>query len=215
MPGYRHAPHSGDMRTRRTIGIRRRGQQDASNTADMSDDELVAQAQTDATRFDALYARYERDIFAFIRSRVEGDQAHIEDLTSKVFAKALAGLASFKAGSFRGWLYRIARNVVIDDLRAYRLTVPIDKITTIEDETDRVDDQVMRRMLQTALHDALDVLSPAQRAVIDLRLQGFTARQIGEHLDLNPEAVKSAQYRAFEKIRDHFSTTGQIRREDV
>ncbi len=181
----------------------------------MSDDELVALAQRDAARFDALYARYERDIFAFIRSRVQGDPAQIEDLTSKVFTKALAGLDGFRAGSFRGWLYRIARNVVIDDLRVHRPSVPIDTIATLEDPGEPVDGQVMRRLLQTALHDALDVLSPAQRAVIDLRLQGFTARQIGEHLDMNPEAVKSAQYRAFEKIRDHFNATGQIRRDDL
>lgn len=203
------------MRTRRTIGVRRRDRQKPDNATGMSDDELVALAQRDAARFDALYARYERDIFAFIRSRVQGDPAQVEDLTSKVFTKALAGLDGFRAGSFRGWLYRIARNVVIDDRRAHRPSVPIDSIAALEDPGEPVDGHVMRRLLQIALHDALDVLSPAQRAVIDLRLQGFTARQIGEHLDMNPEAIKSAQYRAFEKIRDHFNATGQIRRDDL
>lgn len=203
------------MRTRRTIGIRRRHRRQPDNATELNDDELVALAQRDAARFDALYARYERDIFAFIRSRIQGDPAHIEDLTSKVFTKALAGLDGFSAGSFRGWLYRITHNVVIDDLRAHRPSVPIDTIDVLEDPGESVDGHVMRRMFQTALQDALDVLSPAQRAVIDLRLQGLTARQIGEHLDMNPEAVKSAQYRAFEKIRDHFDATGQIRRDDL
>ena len=205
----------GDIRTKDLIGPRRLRQQDAGEIPDMDDDELVAHAQRDATRFDALYAKYEQQIFAFIRSRVEGDRAHIEDLTSRVFAKALAGLPAFRAGSFRGWLYRIARNVVIDDLRGHHPMVPIDDMTALEDPADRVDDRVIQRMLQLTLRRALEILPASQRTVIELRLHGLTARQIGEQLGLHTEAVKSAQYRAFEKLLNHFNETGQIRREDL
>lgn len=179
------------------------------------DDELVLAAQRDPARFDVLYHRYHGDIHAFVRSRVEADATHIEDLVSRVFTKALAGLPSFRAGSFRGWLYRIARNVVIDDLRIQRPTIPIDNVVHLTDRGPRPDDRVMQRMLHTALRESLDVLSPTQRAVIDLRLLGMTAPQIADHLGMNTEAVKSAQYRAFERLLKHFKETGQVRREDL
>lgn len=203
------------MRTSRSIGPPRVSQQDSGNHQELTDDELVASAQRDTTRFDDLYERYEHQIFAFIRTRVGGNREHVEDLTSGVFTKALAGLPTFRAGSFRGWLYRIARNVVIDDLRTQRSTTPIDDMTALPDRAESVDNQVVQRMLQLALRESLDVLPSPQRSIIELRLQGLTAPQIGARLGMNHEAVKSAQYRAFERLLSHFQRTGQIRREDL
>lgn len=205
----------GGMRTGGGVRHRSSPDADARDGHDMSDEDLVAAAQRDPARFDALYERYHREIAAFVRSRAEGDQAHIEDLVSRAFAKTLAGLASFRAGSFRGWLYRITRNVIIDDARARKFTLPIENAESVADGRQHVDERVMQRMQAAVLRDAVDELTGTQRAVIDLRLAGMTAPQIARQLDMNTEAVKSAQYRAFEKLRDHFAKTGQIRREDL
>ena len=63
--------------------------------------------------------------------------------------------------------------------------------------------------------DAMGTLNESQRSIIELRWQGFTVPQIGDRLGMHNEAVKSAQYRAMDKLRRHFQKTGQIRREDL
>jgi len=65
-----------------------------------------------------LYREHHEHIFRFIWSRVH-DAQHAEDLTGEVFTRMVASLPDYSDRSlpFRAWLYRIARNLVIDDYR--------------------------------------------------------------------------------------------------
>ncbi|MGN6483098.1 MAG: RNA polymerase sigma factor, partial [Thermomicrobiales bacterium] len=76
--------------------------------------------------FDALYRRYAGEIEGFIAARVT-DPELAADLTSQVFTKAFAALPRYQAGSFRGWLYAIARNAITDTWRRQRPTAPLER----------------------------------------------------------------------------------------
>ena len=76
----------------------------------------MALAQLDPSAFAPLYRRYVRSIYAFCYQRL-GSKELAEDATSQVFANSLASLPRYRFGSFRGWLYAIARNVVTDERR--------------------------------------------------------------------------------------------------
>src|SRR4051812_15620955 len=72
-------------------------------------------------RTSALYDRYAESIYRFCYHRL-WDRHQAEDATSTTFVRAMTSLASYRDGSFRGWLFGIAHHVTIDLLRARRPT---------------------------------------------------------------------------------------------
>ena len=169
--------------------------------ADLSDEDLVRRAQRDPDEFGELYARYAGPIEAFILPRVDRNEAVAQDLTSQVFSRAFSALPSFQPGLFRAWLYSIARNAVIDHYRRQRVAVPIEVAADIAADEPGLDDQAVAADARRRLHAALARLVPTQRRIVELRLHGLTGSEIAERLQLHPDAVKSAQYRAFAKLR--------------
>src|SRR5215204_246366 len=83
------------------------------------DDALVLAAQANSADFAALYERYVDPIYRFCFRRL-GNRAAAEDATSVVFERALKALPRFTTGSFRAWLFTIARNAITDVHRADR-----------------------------------------------------------------------------------------------
>src|ERR687898_3649104 len=82
-------------------------------------DRLVAEAQRgDPEAFGRIFDAYVGPIHRFIASRVNRP-SDAEDLTQLVFVKALEALPRYEARGipFGGWLFRLARNAVIDFVR--------------------------------------------------------------------------------------------------
>jgi RNA polymerase sigma-70 factor (ECF subfamily) len=167
-----------------------------------SDEELVQRAKSDSAAFGVLYERYRRDIQAFLLSRVRGNEELARDLHSQVFTRAYTALPRYASGSFRGWLYAIARNLVIDEYRRQRPTASLDAAGHVPVDMPSLDEQVIASDARAQLHGALGQLVPQQREIVLLRLRGHTGKEIADALGMSHEAVKSAQYRAFAKLRE-------------
>jgi RNA polymerase sigma-70 factor (ECF subfamily) len=174
---------------------------DADGYAHESDEELVQRARTDAAAFGVLYDRYRRDIQAFLLSRTRGNSDVANDLNSQVFTRAYTALPRYASGSFRAWLYAIARNLVIDEFRRQRPTSSLDVAGHVPVDQPGLDEQVIAADARSQLHGALNQLGPVQRNIVTLRLEGLTGKEIAERLGMSHEAIKSAQYRAFAKLR--------------
>lgn len=177
------------------------------------DDELVRRAQADPETFGLLYTRYTREIHGFILSRVGGNVDVAQDLTSQVFTRAFTALPRFQTGTFRGWIYQIARNAVIDSYRRQRPTAPLTDAEYVTADQQALDDHVIAEDARAQLHSALAELKPVQREIVMLRLQGLTGVEIAARLGMHPDAVKSAQYRAFTKLRTHLQDLSPTERE--
>lgn len=80
--------------------------------------QLIKKAQENVAAFEELYNHYLPKIYGFLLNRTCQKEL-TEDLTSEVFAKALANLARYddRGVSFAAWLFRIARNTLIDYAR--------------------------------------------------------------------------------------------------
>ena len=173
-------------------------------TTAADDATLAVLARRDPRAFAPLYERYLDPVYGYCYNRLRTREA-AEDATSQVFYKALAGLAGFRSGSFRAWLFTIAHNVVVDQVRRQPVILPLnplddppDNALTPEELAIGVDE---RRVLQRALID----LSPDQQRVIELRMVGLTGAEIAGVLGKNVDAIKMLQYRAMLKLRERLN----------
>lgn len=73
----------------------------------------------DLAAFDALYLRWERRLYGFIRSYLD-DSAESEDVFHETFMTVLRARADFSRGSFKAWLHQVARNACLNRLRSRR-----------------------------------------------------------------------------------------------
>jgi RNA polymerase sigma factor (sigma-70 family) len=97
---------------------------------DAAIERLVEAARTgDPEAFGALFDHYHAPVYRYVVSRV-GRPSDAEDLAQLVFVKALEALPRYEARGvpFGGWLFRLARNVVIDHVRTRREHAPLDLI---------------------------------------------------------------------------------------
>lgn len=164
---------------------------------------LVARAaDRDPDAWEQLYRRTYRPLFGFARRRLSDERA-AEDVVSETMARALDAIDRFtwRGGGFDAWLWGIARNVVHEHLRARLRTTPsalaeapsLDR--SPEDEV-VVDDQ------RAGIRRAFDRLSPEDRELLELRIQGgLSSEAVGELLGKRPGAVRMAQARALERLR--------------
>ena len=107
----------------------------------LSDDEILLQRYRDGSvaAFDALVDRHARQLFAYIRGMV-GQHEEAEDLFQETWARVIRHEASFRGGTVRGWIWRIAKNAVIDRLRRHKPDDILDR--PIREDGVRLGDQI-------------------------------------------------------------------------
>lgn len=173
----------------------------------MLDDELslIQRARRGHRKsFGLLYDRYLTQIYRFIYLKVN-DRQTAEDLAHEVFASAWANLKGYRHQGFpfSSWLYRIARNRVID---YYRVLKPHLDLENVSEELIRTDDAIPERVDETLNVErvlrALKQLKPDQQDVIIMRfVEGLSHEEIAEGLDKTPGAVRLIQHRAIGELR--------------
>ncbi len=161
-------------------------------------------AQSDPARFDALYERHFERVYAFVASRTR-DRATAEDVTSEVFHKALANLASYewRGVPFAAWLLRIAANAIVDHAKraAREFPAPNDPLEPANDPD--VQASEMRVIEHRAkLFRLVGQLPPVQKQVVYERfVEQRTIKEIARRLGKTEGAVKQLQLRAVQNLR--------------
>jgi RNA polymerase sigma-70 factor (ECF subfamily) len=165
---------------------------------------LVSQAgQGDTQAFALLYRRYVANVYEFSYHRL-GSREAAEDATQTVFLRAYGSLKSCRDGDrFAGWLFAIARNVVNDSWRARQHVVIVaDEWGNLPDGAESPEERAVRTDPRSDLRSARErCLSPAERDVLDLRLQELNDRQIATALGRSHGSVRVMQHRMLKKLR--------------
>ena len=123
---------------------------------------LVAAAQQgDPEAFGALFDHYYGPVYRFVAARV-GRPSDAEDLAQLVFVKALEALPRYESRGipFGGWLFRLARNVVIDHIRTRRDHATLDLVVERADQDDGPDELAVLRQEMDSVALALRRLTP-------------------------------------------------------
>lgn len=170
----------------------------------ISDADLISRAvEGDLKAFGHLYERYVARIYRYVYYMVM-DHPEAEDLTENVFLKAWKALPGLrlKEVAFRSWLYRIARNLVIDTRRARKSTLSLDRVTGLPDDLPAPESTVEAGETQKALAVALTQLKPQFRQVLVCRfVSGLSHGETAEALGISEANVRVIQYRALKEMQ--------------
>ena len=183
---------------------------------------LVAEAiEGSELAFRTLVERYQRPVFSLVLRMVR-DHGVAEDVTQEVFVKAWMALSRYDPRRrFASWLFKIASNAAIDQLRRKKLpTTPIETSDTdqssildrIEDErSESPDTLVKRRELSSALEAAVAALRPEYRLVVLLRFrEELPYKDIAEATGMPLGTVKTNLRRARREIEERLRQDGVV-----
>lgn len=169
----------------------------------LSDEELALRSrQEPQIAFEVLFGRHRDMIYAFL-SRQISDSARVDDLFQNVFLKAYRGLANFKLESrFKTWLYTIATNVVMDELRSKGrrgTSVELQETMAVTGPVD--DDRLDRDDKITKVRRAIEKLPEGIRQLFTLvRFHGMKIAEAAAMVGMTASAAKVALFRAQKRV---------------
>ncbi len=151
----------------------------------------------------SLYEQYYERIVRYIFVRIH-NQSEAENLGGDVFVRALQSMDSYRGHTeqMRGWLFKIAHNLVVDYLRktGNHNDISMDGMETPSEYN--LEKAVEGKLEVERLSKALKQLTPAQREVIGLRFfAGLSSAEAGRVLGKSSGAVRQMQYEAIEALR--------------
>ncbi len=156
-----------------------------------------------AWAFGRIFDEFHQPIYRFIASRVHRP-SDAEDLTQLVFVKALEALPRYEQRGipFGGWLFRLARNTIIDHIRTRHDHAELDAVSE-RASTDAGPEQLASvRDDMDAVSHALAGLTDEQREVIELRFfGGLSAREAADVMGKQEGTVRGLQFRAIASLR--------------
>ncbi len=172
---------------------------------------LVARAvKRDAAAFGILYETHLDRIFRYIYYRV-GSNGEAEDLTEQVFLKAWEAIDRYESRGvpFVAWLYRLAHNLVIDQYRARRVTVPLEDVGEAEEPGLDVVDAVEDKLDAEEIRLALRKLSAEHQQLIVLRfVEGLSHAEVAQITGKSEGATRVVQYRALQALARALQSEG-------
>jgi RNA polymerase sigma-70 factor (ECF subfamily) len=165
-------------------------------------------ANGDEPARDLLLAQVRVIVHRYCRARLgrlPASQHAADDVAQEVCLAVLSALPGYedRGRPFEAFVFAIAAHKVADAQRqAMRHPVPIEQLPDIVDAGPGPADQVVRADEAEKARDLLDLLPPAQRELLVLRVAvGLSAEETGRVLDMTAGAVRVAQHRALARLR--------------
>lgn len=150
--------------------------------------------------FERLYRESRDDVYAYL-AYLLGDRTLAEDVLAQTFERAYRKRVGFdsRRGELRGWVFGIARNMALDELRRGKRELALDG-AVLEAPVPAAGDQVLDRVV---IADALRTLDPRDRELVALKFfAGLGNRDIARVLGRSETNVGSQLHRAIQKLRE-------------
>ena len=177
---------------------------------DLEDRELVVRFQRgDETAFNELVARHRQEVY-FLALGLTGTREDAEDLAQDAFVRAYEGLLKFRGrASFRTWMYRIALNLCLNEIRKRKIRqmLSLENVGFMLASRERGADEVVEgEERQQRLMAAIGRLPPKQKRVFILRyfaelphgeIAEITGREVG--------TVKANYFQAVQRLRRYLA----------
>jgi len=179
----------------------------------IDDTELAKASQGDTEAFSVLYERYVVRIYNYIYYRT-GSTADAEDLTARVFYRALGHIQSSQNQGvpFSAWLYRIAHNLVANWYRdnQRRKEVPIEEHSGLVHQEDVPEEALVRNQEKENLLKRIRRLPAERQQLIILKfVENLSNAEVAVIMGKSEGAIKSLYHRTLMSLRDDIVIGGQ------
>jgi RNA polymerase sigma-70 factor (ECF subfamily) len=170
---------------------------------DATDASLLARvAERDRDAFELLYHRYVRSVFGFALRRLR-DRQRAEDAVQETFAAVWRSAGSYKPdrGPAAPWLYAIARNAIVDRMRARH--EPPAEAPDLPSSEPGPGDRAETSYVSWRVHRALEELPPKEREVVELAYwSGLSQSEVAEFLHIPLGTVKTRTRSALSRLAE-------------
>lgn len=166
--------------------------------------ELVGKAaKGDAVAFGQIYELYFDKVYRFIYYRTNHQQT-AEDLVAETFIRVWNKISAIEDfTSFNGWIYQIARNLVIDYYRSRKTDVDISTLENVLEYEDNIVDRANLSFQQGKFLAVLDQLTSDEQLVIKLKFfDELDNWEIANVLGKTEGAVRVIQHRAINELKE-------------
>lgn len=160
-----------------------------------------------AVGFEEIYSTHRRYVFRVCRQVLRND-ADAEEATQETFLKAWRALPRFRGERHGSWLYRIARNQALDQIRRARpgdISLDDPMINTEDGEAFfhqlAAPDSLPVLLLRLDLDRGLRHLKQEAREMITLRIQGLSYEEMAELLGASLVLVRDEMHQGREQLR--------------
>ena len=154
-----------------------------------------------------LYELYSREIFLYLYSMCH-DRATAEDLMQESFLRAILSLPE-EHTNVRAWLYRVARNLLIDQLRAGRYSLPLETAESLSADDGGPWELFFRSERNRRLMERIAGLEPRRREVLSLQyFSGLSQKEIAALLHISCENVRVLSLRARRELKQKLEEDG-------
>ncbi len=185
---------------------------------ELDDAVLVARAKAEGEAFGVLYERYVKKIYNYMYYRT-GNERDAEDLTARVFQRALAHLEHYteRGLPFSAWLYRIAHNLVANWHRdqGRHKVLPLEHVASQELQAlgaERPEAMTETRQEREALRQAVRRLPGERQELLILKfVERLSNAEIGAIMNRSEGAVKSLYHRTLLALRDELARSEAYR----
>jgi RNA polymerase sigma-70 factor, ECF subfamily len=169
----------------------------------LTDGELIERiSRRDTSAFELLYSRYARAVLGLALRRL-GDREQAEDAVQETFASIWRSAGSYRRDRGLGgpWLYTVARNAIVDRMRARRESTadPPDIASPEAGPAERAEGS----WLAWRVHRAFEELPAAERSVIELAYWGgMSQSEVASYLGIPLGTVKTRTRNALARLAD-------------
>ena len=182
--------------------------EDVVSSAEREEDAALARraGSGEAEAFGVLYDRYVDAVYRYVFYRVR-NEAEAEDVTSDVFMRALRAIPKYEPRqAFLAWLYRIARNAVIDRSRrqAARQQVSFEDALAHPnaDQVVNPDAGLLAGSDASVVQVAMQQLTPLQQEILVLRyVEGYDTKTISKLVGKRDGTIRGIEFRALSALR--------------
>ena len=164
----------------------------------------IRQGDTDA--FARIYDEYVEPIYRFVFFKVSSAEV-AQDLTSEAFTKVFQYIVSTskKIKNIKAFIYRVARNTVIDHYRKRSdesLPVEGEVEIQIEDQSQPLEEQLDQRLALEAFHRAVETLKDDWQEIVQLRyIEGYSNSEIAVIVEKSEGSVRVILHRALKELK--------------
>ncbi len=181
------------------------------------DQPVVIRAQGgDETALADLLQRYRDPVFAFVFRQL-GQAASAEDVAQEAFVRAFQNIGSFRfrrGARFSTWLFQLARNAALDELRRQRRQPRNDSEAAAAEPADPGPDaarQLINRELGDAIARAVATLPEDQRTALVLtEYHGLPATEVARVLNGSVRGAEARLFRARQAVRTQLARQGWV-----